>query len=44
MFWALMNGMFYLLLVVLMLMRNRATDIAMLVVLNALYIIALVSA
>jgi hypothetical protein len=43
-FSALMNGMFYLLLVVLMLMRSRATDIALLVVLNALYVIALVNA
>jgi hypothetical protein len=42
-FSALMNGMFYLLLVVLMLMRNRATDIAMLVVLNALYFIAILT-
>lgn len=42
-FSALMNLMFYLLLVVLMLIRNRAVDLIMLVLLNALYFIAVVS-
>lgn len=42
-FGALMNLMFYLLLLVMVLVRNRATDIGMLVVLNALYLIGLLN-
>lgn len=42
-FGALMNAMFYLLLLVMVLVRNRATDIVMLIVLNALYVIGLLN-
>lgn len=40
---ALMNLVYYVLLIVLLLIRNRATDLVMLVVLNALYFISIVS-
>lgn len=40
-FSALMNAMFYLLLLVMVLIRNRATDIVMLIVLNALYLLSI---